>query len=306
MKAFITGINGFVGKHLSDFLLSKGFEIIGTDLADRFDGNPEVRYNKLDVLDSDKINGIINESKPDIIFHLAGFSSVKKSFEMPEICTKINVIGTKNLLDAIIKARINPRILIISSADVYGIPKSLPIKETDKLNPISPYAESRKEQEELCRRYTQLKIIISRSFPHIGPGQQPIFVASDFAKQIAEIEKGKKEPVIKVGNLEIKRDFTDVRDVVRAYLLAVKEGEAGQTYNICSGKAYSIKDMLDKLLSFAKAKIKIAQDISRMRESDIPVLQGDNSKFRKKTGWKPEIDFDKTLKDILNYWRSKI
>jgi len=306
MKAFITGINGFVGKHLSDFLLSKGFEVIGTDLTDGFDGNNKVKYFTLDILDADKLKQVMNEIKPDFIFHLAGFSSVKKSFEQPELCRKINVIGTKNLLDSVVKANINPKILIISSADVYGVPESVPIKETDKLNPISPYAESRKEQEELCRKYPKLHIIISRSFPHIGPGQQPIFVASDFAKQIAEIEKKGKEPVIEVGNLEAKRDFTDVRDVVKAYLFAIEKCKKGETYNICSGKAYSIKEILDKLISFAKVKIKIEQDPARIRQSDIPILQGDNSKFVKQTGWKPEIHLEKTLKDILDYWRNNI
>ncbi len=307
MRAFITGINGFVGKHLANFLLSKEFEVFGMDISDNFEGDDKVKYYKADILDFDNLKQIINEIKPEIIFHLAGFSSIKKSFEQPELCKKINVQGTKNLLEAVINSKINPKILIISSADVYGIPKSIPTPETAELNPISPYAESRKEQEELCKEYMEkLQIIISRSSPHIGPGQQPIFVASDFAKQIAEIEKNLKEPIIKVGNLEVKRDFTDVRDMVKTYLLTIEKCKPGEIYNICSGKTYSIKEILDKLLSFTQVKITIKQDPNKIRKSDIPVLVGDNSKFVKATGWKPEIPIEKTLKDILEYWREKV
>lgn len=305
---FITGINGFVGKYLSELLLSKGFEVYGIDRSDSIENN-KINYFRVDLLDSNKIKQIIEKIKPEIIFHLAGFSSVKKSFEQPEICKKINITGTKNLLDAILDSDINPKILIISSADVYGIPKSTPILETAEINPTSPYAESRKEQEELCLEYYNkynLNIIISRSFPHIGPGQQPIFVTSDFAKQIAEIEKGIKEPIIKVGNIEARRDFTDVRDIVRAYLLAVQKCKSGEIYNICSNNLYSIKEILDKLLSFSKINIKIELDSAKIRPNDIPVLQGDNSKFKQQTKWSPKISIEKTLKDILNFWRAII
>ncbi len=303
MKAFITGINGFVGNHLSDFLLSRGFEVLGMDVSEGC--KKGVRCYKADLLAVDEVREIIDEVRPDYVFHLAGFSSVKKSFEQPELCRKINVDGTKNLLDAIEDVGINPKILIVTSAEIYGIPKMIPIKETHELNPDSPYGESRKEQEELCKKYDKLNIVISRSFPHVGPGQQPLFVVSDFSKQIVEIEKG-KEPVMGVGNLEAKRDFTDVRDVVKAYLLAVEKCNRGEVYNICSGNVYSIQEVLDKLLSMSELNIEVEQDESKMRPSDIPVLQGDNSKFREKTGWSPEIGIEDTLKDVLNYWRKTI
>jgi GDP-4-dehydro-6-deoxy-D-mannose reductase len=307
MKVFITGINGFVGKHLSNFLLSKEFEVSGIDISDNFEGDNKVKYYKTNILDFDKLKQIINEIKPDLIFHLAGFSSVKMSFEQPELCKKINVSGTKNLLDSILEAKTNSKLLIISSADVYGIPKSIPISETAELNPISPYGESRKEQEELCEEYKEkLQIIISRSFPHIGPDQKSIFVVADFAKQIAEIEKEIREPIIEVGNLEVKRDFTDVRDMVKSYLLALEKGQPREIYNICSAKAYSIKQILDILLSMTDIKIEIKQDPNKIRKSDIPVLVGDNSKFVNQTGWHPEIPIEKTLKDILAYWREKV
>jgi len=308
MKAFITGVNGFVGKHLSNFLLSKGFEVSGMGLSDRYEGDNEISYYQADLLDFDKLKQIIDEIKPEIMFHLAGFTSVKKSFEQPELCKKVNVKGTKNILDAVISSKINPKILVISSAEVYGVPKSIPIPETAKPNPVTPYGQSKKEQEELCLDYYSeynLNIIISRSFPHIGPGQQPIFVVSDFAKQIIEVEKGDKNPIIKVGNLGIKRDLTDVRDIIEAYLLAVKKCKPGEIYNICSNKSYSIKYVLDKLLSLVQVEIKIEQDPTRLRPIDIPILQGDNSKFIKVTRWAPKIPIETTLKDTLMYWRKE-
>lgn len=309
MKVLVTGINGFVGKHLTDLLLSKGCKVYGLDISDNFEGDSIVKYFKIDILNFDKFKDIVAEIKPEMIFHLAGFSSVKKSFEQPDLCKRINVNGTKNLLDAVIKSNIDPKILIISSAEVYGIPSFLPIKETDKLNPISPYGESKKEQEDLCLDYYNrynLNIIISRSFLHIGPGQLPIFVVSNFAKQIVEIEKGYKSPVINVGNLEVKRDFTDVRDIVEAYYLAIEKCESGETYNICSKKDYSIQWILDKLLSFSKINIKIEQDPSKLRPIDIPRLLGDNSKFKNQTGWKSRLSIEKSLKDILYYWRNNL
>jgi len=304
MKALITGVNGFVGKHLSNFLLSKDFEVWGIDISEDFNGSPKVNYKKSNILDKEELNQLMKEISPDYIFHLAGFSSVKKSFENPELCKKINVGGTENILESVLTAKINSKILIITSAEIYGIPKTIPIKETEELNPVSPYGESRKEQEELCKKYSdKLQIVISRSFPHIGPGQQPIFVTSDFAKQIAEIELKNKDPLMKVGNLEAKRDFTDVRDIVEAYFLALEKGISGETYNIGSGKSYSIKEVLEVFLSLSEAKIKVEQDPDKLRPSDIPVLQGDNSKFKERTGWEPKIKIKTTLKDVLDYWR---
>jgi len=308
MKAFITGISGFVGKHLADFLISKHIEVFGIDIADGFERNSKVHYSKADIFDSKALTDLLSNINPDYIFHLAGYSSVKKSFEQPELCKKINVLGSKSLFDAVLASGIQPKILIISSADIYGIPKKLPLVETHELHPVSPYAESRKEQEELCRYYYDtynLHIIIARSFPHIGPGQQPIFVVSDFAKQIAEIENG-KEPVIRVGNLKARRDFIDVRDVVKAYLLGVEKGKTGEIYNICSGTSYSIKEILDMLLSLTTVKIKVKQDLQRVRQNDIPDLRGDNSKFFQQTGWSPRIALKTTLVDVLTYWRKNL
>lgn len=307
MRVFVTGIRGFVGTHLSDLLLSKNLEVSGIGTSENFNRSNQVEYYNIDILDSEKLNKTIDNIKPELIFHLAGISSVRISYNQPELCKKINVTGTKNLLDAIIEAKINPRILVVSSAEVYGIPESVPIKETADLNPKNPYAESKKEQEELCQQYMEkLKIIISRSFQHTGLGQKPLFVTSDFAKQIAEIEKELKEPIIKVGNLEARRSFTDVRDMVKAYYLSLQKCIPGETYNICSGKIYSIKEALDMLLSMSNTKIEVRLDPKKIRPNDIPIQVGDSSKFRNQTGWQPEIPFEKTLKDLLDYWRKKI
>ena len=307
MRAFITGINGFVGAHLSRLLLSKNLEVYGIDTSENFGRDEKVEYYNIDLLDSEKLKKTIDSIKPELVFHLAGISSVKKSYNQPELCKKINVDGTKNLLDAVIKAKINPRILVVSSAEVYGVPESVPTKETANLNPKNPYAESKKEQEELCKRYMEkLQIIISRSFQHTGPGQKPLFATSDFAKQIAEIEKGIKEPIIRVGNLEARRSFTDVRDIVKAYYLSIQKCIPGETYNIGSGKVYSIKEALDMLLSMSNVKIEVRIDPKKIRPSDIPIQVGDSAKFRSQTGWQPNIPFEKTLKDLLGFWRKRV
>jgi len=302
MKAFITGINGFVGKYLAKYLLENNFEVLGIDR-----NGAEIKGCKVevcDVLDKEKLTAVVDRIKPDMIFHLAALSSVSKSFDNPETTKKVSVEGTKNLFDAVISAGISPKILVVSSLQVYGASDTLPITEETELKPTSPYAESKVEQEKLCTEYSEkgLKIIISRSFNHTGPGQSDEFAWPSFAKQIVEIEKDEISE-IKVGNLDVERDFTDVRDIVKAYLLALQKGKEGEIYNICSGKAHNIGKMLDVLKSYSNAEIEVVVDPSRVRKGDAPVLYGDNSKFVKATGWKPEISFEQTLKDVLEYWR---
>jgi len=304
MNALITGVSGFVGPYLADHLLEENHHVSGFDkYENELNG---VRVYKADILDKKKVFSIVAETKPDCIFHLAAQSSVEKSFEMPDLTMRVNVEGTKNLLDAVAESKISPSILIVSSAQVYGIPKKIPIKENHPLQPNSPYAESRVRQEELAWEYQKkydMNIVISRSFNHTGPRQQPSFVCSDFAKQIAEIEKNLKKPSINVGNTDVRRDFTDVRDVVRAYLLAVEKCKPGEAYNICSGGDVSVKKILDILLSMSDTEIKVVHDEKKKRTSDIPVLVGDNSKFRKQTNWSLKIPMEKTLEDLLSYWR---
>ena len=313
MKVLITGIEGFVGPYLADLLLKKGHEVYGSFFTEiRKDNSypiPTANVKKihLDVTDKSETERVIKEICPEEIYHLAGFSSVKQSWDNPELCWKINVEGTKNLLDAVLAAGISPRILIVSSAEVYGTPRYLPIDEKHPLNPDNPYAKSRVAQEKLALEYVKKGIdaVIVRSFNHTGPGQLPVFVCSDFAHQITRIEKGLQEPVIKVGDLTVKRDFTDVRDIVRAYALALEKCDSGEIYNVCSETAYSIKEILDILLLSYKNhdKISIIKDHERIRETEIMILSGSRDKFTQKTDWRPEILFKNTLREIDGWWK---
>ena len=306
-KYLISGISGFVGKYLADFLTKKNYEVSGFDRKGSI--IPKVNISKIDILDKEAVKNFIKEIKPDYIIHLAAQSSVKKSWDNPEETITINVEGTRNLLEGVIAAGIVPqcKILIVTSAEIYGVPKEVPIKESHPLSPSSPYGESRLKQEELIEDYRKkgIHITVSRSFPHTGPGQSDQFVCSSFSRQIAEINLGKQEPIIKVGNLEAIRDFTDVRDIIEAYHLILTKELKG-TYNICSGKGIKIDDMLQTLIKLSDKQIEIEQDPSRDRPSDIPILIGDNSKFCEETGWKPNIPFEQTLGDLFAYWKRNL
>jgi len=315
-KALITGIAGFVGSHLAELLLSKGFEVYGLSRPRSKMDHIESIINKLhledaDLLDSHSLYGTISRIKPDYIFHLAAQSFVPTSWVSPSVTLEVNIIGSANLFEAVRQAKIDPVIQIACSSEEYGLvyPNECPIKETNPLRPQSPYAVSKVAMDYLGYQYFcsyNMKIVRTRGFNHTGPRRGVTFVTSNFAKQIALIEKGKQESVIYVGNLEAQRDWTDVRDMVRAYVLAVEKCEPGEVYNICVGSAVKIKDMLNLLLSKSKVKVTIKEDSSRMRPSEVPVLIGDNTKFCQKTGWKPEIPFEQTMEDLLNYWRERI
>ncbi|HER24654.1 MAG TPA: SDR family oxidoreductase [Candidatus Atribacteria bacterium] len=313
MKALITGISGFVGSYLVEFLLNKGYEVFGTfydkSTFSNLDGFIDrIILYQCDIRNYDSLKKIMEKNQPDEIYHLAAISFVPNSMKDPKLTFDTNLYGTLNLYQAIIELKSNPKMLFVGSADEYGIvnENDLPINENCPLRPMNPYSISKASADFLSYTYFKnynLNIIRARPFNHIGPRQSPEFVCSSFAKQIVEIEKGLEEPIMKVGNLEAKRDFTDVRDMVIAYWLAMQKGKTGEVYNICSGRTVQIKELLNNLLKLSSKKINIIRDSKRMRPSDNPVLQGDCSKFRKSTGWKPEILFDKTLKDILEYWR---
>ena len=317
MKVLITGITGFVGSHLADYLLSLGsIEIYGIERWRSRTENIEHIRDKIklvgcDIRDSISVTETIGKIKPDKIFHLAAQSFVPSSWQAPQESLTTNIIGELNVFEAVRAVNINPVIQIAGSSEEYGLvlPDELPIKETNPLRPLSPYAVSKVGQDFLGYQYYKsynMNIIRTRAFNHTGPRRGEVFASSNFAKQIVEIEKNKREPVIFVGNLDARRDFSDVRDVVRAYWLATEKCLPGEVYNISSGKALSIKEMLDLLLKISKVKVEIKQEPSRMRPSDVSVLLGDNTKFCKQTGWKPEIPFEQTLKDLLEYWRGKI
>lgn len=316
MKVLITGITGFAGSHLADFLLEKGnIEVYGTERWRSRTENIEhikdrVALMGCDIRDASSVKKLIEKIKPDKIFHLAAQSFVLTSWHAPQETLTTNIIGELNVFEAVRELGINPLIQIAGSSEEYGLVEEgeLPVKETNPLRPLSPYAVSKVGQDLLGYQYYKsygLNIIRTRGFNHSGPRRGEVFVCSDFAKQIARIEKKKQEPVVYVGNLEAIRDFTDVRDMVKAYWLATEKGKPGEVYNISSGKGYEIKEVLDILLNLTKEKIEIKKDPKRMRPSDVPVLIGDCKKFREATGWKPEIPFEKTLKDLLNYWRER-
>lgn len=315
-KAFITGIAGFVGSHLAELLLSKGFDVYGFLRSRSKTDHIEHIINKLhledaDLLDTHSLYGAISRVKPDYIFHLAAQSFVPTSWVSPSVTLEVNIVGSANLFEAVRMAQIDPVIQIACSSEEYGLVHSdeLPIKETNPLRPLSPYAVSKVAMDYLGYQYFQsykIRIMRTRGFNHTGPRRGDTFAESNFAKQIALIEKGNQEPIVRVGNLEASRDYTDVRDMVRGYLVAVEKCDPGDVYNICTGNAIVIGDMLAMLLSMSKEKITIEPDSARMRPSDVPVLLGDNSKFVKKTGWLAEIPFQKTMEDLLNYWRERV
>ena len=265
-----------------------------------------------DLKDAVAARHCLAEVKPEYIFHLAGQSFVPTSWKAPveTVCT--NMVGEINLFEAMRELGLNDcRIQLAGSSEEYGMvyADEVPIKETNPLRPLSPYGVSKVGQDLLGYQYHQsygLKTVRTRAFNHTGPRRGDVFVSSNFSKQIATIEKGKVEPVIKVGNLDARRDFTDVRDMVKAYWLALEDGEPGDVYNLGSGKDVTIQQMLDILLGFTDKEIEVRQDPERMRPSDVEILRADVTKFHELTGWEPEIPLAKTLEDLLNYWRERV
>ena len=319
MKVLITGISGFVGSHLAEHCLSLGWEVHGTikthhlgDEMQRLIGikGAEVYLYECDLQNKGRVFSVLNKVKPDKIFHLAGQSYVPISWEDPEGTILNNILCELNIFEACRELKIDPVIQIACSSEEYGTvkPEECPIRETNQLRPLSPYAVSKISQEMLGIQYAQtygMKIVVTRAFNHEGARRGKLFVTSGFASQIAAIEKGEQEAVMKVGNLEAWRDFTDVRDMVRAYVLASEKCKYGEPYNISSGKKHKINEVLNVLLRMTDANITVEQDKNKMRPSDLPVLHGDSTKFRTQTGWKPTISFEQMLADILQYWREK-
>ncbi len=318
-KILITGVSGFVGSHLAEYLVDKknGDEIYGTYLSEESLRNVDsvknnLKLTKIDLSNEQNVYELVEKIKPDIIYHLAALASVADSFSSPKEPVVNNISSQINVLEAMRKSNLEKsKLLVVSSAEVYGdvSKENLPINEDTPFRPTNSYAVSKLTQDFLGLQYFlsyNLKAVRVRPFNHIGPRQSPGFVVAAFAKKIAEIEKGKRENILAVGNLEAKRDFTDVRDMVRAYDLVISKGEDGDVYNLGSGIAYKIKDILDKLLSMSNADIKIETDKSLFRPIDNPELVCDSSKFKKITGWEPVIGIDKTLKDTLDYWRQII
>jgi len=313
MRVLITGIEGFAGGHLSTLLLKEGWDVYGVKHPQSSFENIEDIKDKIDVVgidinDHQKVRSYLRDIKPEGIIHLAAFSRVGLSWRSKVETYRTNILATANILEVASTIEPPPGVLMISSAEVYGpLPQEkMPIREDYKLNPTNPYAVSKAAVEMITGQFLcekpNLVWKIVRPFNHTGPNQTTGFVCSDFAKQVAMIESGKTEPEIKVGNLNAKRDFSDVRDVVRAYKMLI-ESDTREIYNVCSGRTYSIKVILEMLLNMSKSNIKVTVDKSKFRPIDTPVILGDNSKIKKDLGWEPKYKFEQTLEDLLNYWR---
>lgn len=318
MRVLITGITGFAGSHLADYIVAEqpDVEIFGTHRwRSRFENIEHLRNDiqlvETEMRDYTSVCRALDQCRPDAIFHLAAQSYVPTSWTAPSDTLTTNIIGQTNLFEAVRDLGLDPVIQIAGSSEEYGLvlPDEVPIREDNPLRPLSPYAVSKVAQDLLAYQYFKsygLRTIRTRGFNHTGPRRGDVFVTSNFAKQIARIELGKSEPVIRVGNLDAQRDFTDVRDIVRAYWLTVEKGEVGEVYNLASGVAISIREMLDRLLGLSKCEVRIEIDTDRLRPSDVEILLGDSTKFRDRTGWEPCIPFDQTLQDLLDYWRERI
>ncbi|MCK4223920.1 MAG: GDP-mannose 4,6-dehydratase [candidate division Zixibacteria bacterium] len=316
MKILITGIAGFVGSHLAERLLKTENEIFGICLpGESLENIRKIRKNlhlsNCDITRFDQLSRVVKRINPDQIYHLAALSSVGKSFSHPLDTIQTNIRGTLYLLETVRNLKKRIKILVVGSSDMYGkvLPKEVPITENKPLLPISPYGMSKAACDLLAYQYFAsygVYAIRARAFNHTGPRQSTGFVIPDFASQIAEIEAGQLPPILKVGNLSTKRDISDVRDVVRAYVSLMGKGKAGEAYNICSQEAYSIRNVLKILLTLSKKKIKVGVDEAKNRPAEIPILVGNNAKIRKTTGWKPKIPVKKTLEDTLNFWRRRV
>jgi GDP-4-dehydro-6-deoxy-D-mannose reductase len=314
VRALVTGAAGFVGRHLTAHLLSQGHEVSGiVHPADGGPGSlgPRIEVYPLDILDEAALGAAVKDAAPDAVFHLAAFSNPEGSWKEARRTLETNIIGAHNLLSAAKDTGRRPRVLLVGSAQQYGeVPnEAQPISEEREQRPATPYAVSKTSQEILGRSWCwsgDLPVYVTRSFNHTGPGQSDGYVSSSFARQVAEVEKGKRDAVIRVGNLGARRDFTDVRDVAAAYCSILERGEPGTPYNVCRGEAVSIRDLLDELVRLARVPVQIVVDPDRYHALDAPLMVGDPTKLKKETGWSPRYSLVETLRDLLDDWRKRL
>jgi GDP-4-dehydro-6-deoxy-D-mannose reductase len=314
VRLLVTGAAGFVGGHLLEFLRAEHpeVEVHGVSLPRAASGRPPgARMMEADLADREAARAVVEAVRPDRVLHLAGQASVHLSWADPCGTLRANVLGVVNVLDAVRALGLRPAVLVVGSAEEYGpvTPEQMPITEDAPLRPASPYAVSKVAQGALALLYGPaggLRVVLTRTFHHTGPGRGEAFAESSFARQVAEIEGGRREPVLRVGNLEAVRDFADVRDVVRAYWLLLEKGEGGRAYNVCSGRGRRIGDLLDILLAASAARVEVRVDPARLRPSDVPAQVGDPARLRAATGWEPTIPLERSLRDLLDDWRARV
>jgi len=326
MRALITGGLGFVGAHLSRHLVDCRDDVAVSYLPDKADvtnsKTPElkkleeqrkqfmprqVQQVALDVTNREHLEQILTLMKPDVIYHLAALSFVPTSEDNSEVVYQVNTFGTLNLLESVKKCSPTSRVLVISSSEVYGVPRlaSLPFSESSELRPFSTYGASKAASEMICHKFVardNLQVVICRPFAHVGPLQEDRYSLSSFAKQIALIKLGKKPAVLEVGNLDVKRDFSDVSDIVRGYRECALNGRVGEIYNLCSGNPLLLSDLVNSLIKLAGVEIEIKVDESRLRSVDMPEHYGSNQKAAKEFGWKPRVEVEAFLGGLLTYW----
>lgn len=305
--SLVTGGAGFAGSHLIEHLLEGGTPVAAwSRLGGRppAEAPPVVRWSAVDLLDRAAVREAVAALQPSVIYHCAGVAHVGNSWTDPAHPLRVNVVGTHHVLEAVREAGLACPVLVTGSALVYRR-SSTPLAEDDALAPADPYGVSKLAQEALAVRAGGVAVFVVRPFNHAGPRQSDAYVTSSFARQVAEIEAGRREPVLRVGNLEARRDITDVRDTVRAYPLVVSRGRVRRPYNVCSGQAYRVRDLLHALVGMSSTSIRIEVDPARLRPSDIPTLSGSRARIAEDTGWEPRIPIDRTLRDLLDYWRTR-
>jgi GDP-D-mannose dehydratase len=308
-RALIIGAAGFVGGYLARHLkIAYGMDVAVTKLPHEVLEIEDATVYDLDILKQEEITSLLFKIRPDYIFHLAAQSSVGLSWKKPGLTVDINIKGSINVMDAARELYYKPKVLLIGSGEEYGHIKEgeTPITEDNMIRPGNIYAATKVCQNMIGNIYAKaydMDIMMVRAFNHIGPTQAPMFVVADFCRQVAEIEKGLREPVMYVGNLSAKRDFTDVRDVVRAYALLIQKGSAGETYNVGSGHAVSIREILDMIISLSDKEIKVEVDPNKLRPVDVPIIEADTKKLKAATGWEQTISLRQTIEETLNYWR---
>lgn len=316
MRAFVTGITGFAGSHLAEHLIAEGDEVLGlsktgTDTENLTGILKEISLSRGDIRDVKALEKILTEGRPDVIYHLAGEASSGRSFKNPVEATEVNILGTLSLLEAARSLSSISRVLLVTSAEVYGVvrPEELPVTEEADLRPVHPYATSKVAVHFLGYQYVrayQMPIVEARAFNHIGARQSVDFVVPDFAKQLAEIKSGGRETEVRIGDLSAERDFTDVRDVVRAYRLLVNRGRVGEVYHVCSGNAHSVQSILDSLRSIAAVNAKILVDRGKLRPVKIPMMVGSLAKIKNELAWHPAIPLRQSLENTFEYWLERV